>query len=69
MNCLRGRVLTQQATSRSTGMVYHATYAGDYLAALDLETGREFTYRELDSAVFLSEKLDGALERRQSSSS
>ncbi len=27
-------------------LVYHATYTGDYLAAVDLGPGRDYTYRE-----------------------
>ena len=42
-------------------LVYHATYTGDYLAAVDLDTGREFTYREFYDRIC---RLAGGLNRR-----
>ena len=42
-------------------LVYHATYTGDYLAAVDLDTGREFTYREFYDRIC---RVAGGLHRR-----
>ncbi|QFU75471.1 acid--CoA ligase [Halioglobus maricola] len=42
-------------------LVYHATYTGDYLAAVDLDTGREFTYREFYNRIT---RVAGGLNRR-----
>jgi fatty-acyl-CoA synthase len=42
-------------------LVYHATYTGDYLAAVDLDTGREFTYREFYDRIT---RVAGGLHRR-----
>ena len=42
-------------------LVYHATYTGDYLAAVDLDTGREFTYREFYDRIC---RVAGGLDRR-----
>ncbi len=42
-------------------LVYHATYTGDYLAAVDLDTGREFTYREFYDRIT---RVAGGLNRR-----
>ncbi len=42
-------------------LVYHATYTGDYLAAVDLATGREFTYRKFFDRIC---RLAGGFNRR-----
>jgi len=40
---------------------YHAAYTGDYLAAVDLDTGRSFTYREFYNRIC---RLAGGLNRK-----